>query len=254
MTDSFSSDRRDLLASLGLLGTAAVFGLTGSAQGQAGRGEAIEAGLGWDAGAGKYVLPPLGYAYDALEPHIDAKTMEIHHSKHHQGYVTGLNKALDQLAAIRAGQGDAGLVGYWCQQVSFHGGGHVNHSLFWRMMAPQGDGVGGEPPRGALSQAIERDFGSFASFRATFSDAAKQVQGSGWAWLVREPFAGRLLVLQMGDQHKMLFTDVRPILGIDVWEHAYYLKHQNKRADYVEVWWNVVNWNFAQRLYDAASA
>ena len=254
MTGGFSKDRRDVLASLGVLSAGALLGLTaaGRAEAQANGAEG-GAALGWDQATGKYVLPPLGYAFDALEPHIDAKTMEIHYTKHHQGYVNGLNKALAQLKAIREGEGDAGLTKHWAREASFHGSGHVNHSVFWRMMAPAGSGGGGDPT-GTLRAAIERDFGSVEKFRSQFNDAANQVEGGGWAWLVRESLSGRLIVIEGEKQQDQAITGSMPILGIDVWEHAYYIKHQNRRGDYVTAWWNVANWAFAQKLFDLAGA
>lgn len=209
-------------------------------------------GLGWDAVKGDYVLPALPYAANALEPHIDAKTMEIHHGKHHAAYVAGANKAITELFRIRDG-GDAGLVKHWSRELSFHVSGHVNHTLFWRMMAPASKGGGGQP-EGTLAAAITRDFGSYEKFVAHFKTAAIQVEGGGWAWLVLEPHSGRLLIVQQEKQQDMMPTGVRPLLGLDVWEHAYYLKYQNQRAAYVDSWFNVVNWPFVQCLFAAATA
>ncbi len=252
MASEFSLDRRELLASLGVLGAGAVMGITSSAMGQGGKpgvgGELADLG-GWDGAAQKFVLPPLGYAFNALEPHIDTATMEIHYSKHHQGYVNGLNKALDQIHAIQAEKGDPGLIKHWVREVSFNGSGHVNHTLFWNMMAPASAGGGGEPS-GELRAAIDRDFGSYDAFKGFFSAGAAQVEASGWAWLVRERLSDRLMVIQGEKQQDLMVTGAVPILGIDVWEHAYYLKHQNKRADYIKDWWNVVNWSFAQSRFE----
>ncbi|MDX2133015.1 MAG: superoxide dismutase [Planctomycetota bacterium] len=206
------------------------------------------ANLGWDAEKGQYVLPPLPYATNALEPHIDAKTMEIHHGKHHQGYVSGANKALTELFQIRAG-GDAALVKHWSRELSFHLSGHVNHALFWQMMAPEGKGGGGQP-KGPLLAAIERDFGGYDKFVAHFKAAAAQVEGGGWAHLVRDPLSRRLMIVQQEKQQDMLFTGALPLLGCDVWEHAYYLKYQNQRASYVDAWFKVVNWSFVQCLFE----
>ncbi|MGI6139571.1 MAG: superoxide dismutase [Candidatus Hydrogenedentales bacterium] len=188
----------------------------------------------------EHVLPDLPYAYDALEPYIDAATMELHHSKHHAAYVSGLNGAEAALAKARK-DNDFSLAQYWSKRVSFNGGGHFLHSMFWKVMAPAGKGGGGEPD-GALRDAINRDFGSFDSFKKEMSAAAAQVEGSGWGLLHYRPEDDRLIVLQAENQHKLSPWGVWPILGIDVWEHAYYLKYQNKRADYIEAWWNVVNW------------
>lgn len=255
--------RRDVLGLLGGLGALAVAGgalaqgdrpapaAPGGAQGGAQGGEhaqALARAMGWDAGKGEYTLPPLPYAPEALEPHIDAQTMTIHHGRHHAAYVAGLNKALGELKKARD-TGDFALVKHWSREVAFHGGGHINHAIFWVTMAPAGQGGGGEPA-GRLAQAIARDFGSFDAFRKHFEAAAVQVEASGWAWLVYDHIAGRLMVQQMEKQQNLLVTGVTPLLGIDVWEHAYYLKYQNKRADYVKAWWNVVNWPMVGMMFD----
>ncbi|MCB9846472.1 MAG: superoxide dismutase [Phycisphaeraceae bacterium] len=207
---------------------------------------------GFDAQRNEYVLPPLPYAYDALEPHIDAQTMEIHHAKHHAGYVRGLNTALARLAELRAGGGDASTIKHWAREVSFHGSGHINHSLFWSGMGPSGAGGGGEPT-GALRQAIDRDFGSFEAFASQFRAVANAVEGSGWGWLVHEPAAGRLLIIQEEKQQDMMLTGVVPLLGIDVWEHAYYLRYQNRRSDYANAFFNVISWKEVSRRFAAAT-
>jgi Fe-Mn family superoxide dismutase len=172
--------------------------------------------------------------------------MRLHHDKHHLAYVNGLNNALEKLEAARA-SGDLALVKHWSREAAFHGSGHFLHSIFWPNMAASGSG-GGEPT-GALADQISRDFGSFAAFKAHFSAAANQVEGSGWALLVWEPLAGQLEVLQSEKHQNLTQWGVRPLLVLDVWEHAYYLKYQNNRGAYVEAWWNVVNWaDVAQRL------
>lgn len=188
----------------------------------------------------EHVLAPLPYAYDALEPYIDAATMELHHGKHHAGYVSGLNAAEAALAKART-DNDFALAQYWTKRAAFNGGGHFLHSMFWKVMAPTGKGGGGEPD-GALRDAINRDFGSFNVFKKEFGAAAAQVEGSGWGLLHYRPEDDRLIVLQAENQHKLSPWGAWPILGIDVWEHAYYLKYQNKRTEYIEAWWNVVNW------------
>ncbi len=188
----------------------------------------------------KHELPTLPYAYNALEPHIDAQTMEIHYSKHHKAYVDGLNKAEAELAKARA-VGDFSMIQHWSKQTAFHGGGHFLHSLFWRIMAPAGKGGGGEP-QGILATKIKEDFGSFEVFKKQFNAAAGAVEGSGWALLHYREADKRLIIGQAENQHKLSSWGAIPIMGIDVWEHAYYLKYQNKRADYVTAWWNVVNW------------
>jgi Fe-Mn family superoxide dismutase len=253
-------DRREALSALGGFGAAA---LAASAIAQPAGTPMIGTGtpakpdltpqqLGWDPDKGEYILPPLPYDKAALEPHVDAKTMEIHHTKHHQAYVDGLNKALKQLAAIREG-GDASLVKHWSREFSFHGAGHFNHVWFWHSMAPAGKGGGGTPA-GKLAEALARDFGSFEKFVAHFKAAAVQVEGGGWAFLALEPIARRLVVVQVEKQQDMMPPGLRPILGLDVWEHAYYLTYQNRRSAYVDAWFNVVNWAFAERQYHQASA
>lgn len=253
-------DRREMLAALGLGAVA----LAGTASGQPQipsskvptvavvPGNATPAELKvFDAASGQFVLPDLPYSFDALEPHIDAKTMEIHHNKHHAAYVAGLNKALGELARIRTAAGDSSLVKYWANQVSFHGAGHINHSLFWQMMAPAGKGGGGVP-QGKLAEAINKAFGSYEQFMAQLKATANSVEGGGWAWLVVEPWSKQLMLIQGEKQQDLMVTGTLPVLGIDVWEHAYYLKYQNKRADYVNAFPNVINWEFCGKLYDRA--
>jgi Fe-Mn family superoxide dismutase len=206
----------------------------------------------FDATKGEYVLPPLPYKSDELEPVIDKATMELHHGKHHAAYVAGANRALKELAGIRDG-GDAGLVRHWARELSFHLGGHVNHTLFWNMMAPAGKGGGGEPT-GALIAAIRRDFGSFDKFVAHFKANALQVEGGGWGWLVLDTLSKRLVLIQMESQQDRFIAGAVPILGVDVWEHAYYLKYQNKRSEYVDAFMKAVNWRFCEQLFDAAVA
>ncbi|MCF5848768.1 superoxide dismutase [Aeromonas veronii] len=200
-----------------------------------------------------HTLPALNYAYDALEPHIDALTMEIHHSRHHQTYINNLNAALEgapELAALpveellrRFDTLPATLQG----AVRNHGGGHANHSLFWLVMSPQG---GGEPS-GELALAIERELGGFDAFKQAFTQAALSRFGSGWAWLVVDK-AGRLQVESSANQDSPLMHGHTPILGLDVWEHAYYLKYQNKRPDYIAAFYQVVEWAEVARRYQAA--
>ncbi|MAY73297.1 MAG: superoxide dismutase [Phycisphaerae bacterium] len=204
--------------------------------------------LGWDESKSEYTLPPLPYEPGALEPHIDEQTMSIHHDKHHAGYVKGLNKALGELEGIRTGSADPGLIKHWSRELAFNGSGHVNHTLFWTGMAPSSDGGGGRPG-GALGERIDQDFGSFSQFVAHFKGASKAVEGSGWGWLVYEPIARRLMVIQMEKHQDLTVSGVSPLLGIDVWEHAYYLKYQNKRADYVDAFMNVVNWPEIERRF-----
>ncbi|HOK09355.1 MAG TPA: superoxide dismutase [Candidatus Hydrogenedens sp.] len=200
-------------------------------------------------GSREHKLPELPYAYDALEPYIDARTMELHHSKHHAGYVKGLNTAEKALEEARA-KNDFTLIQHWSKQAAFHGGGHFLHSMFWKVMASPGNGGGGKPS-GELLELIERDFGSYDAFQNQFSSAANAVEGGGWALLHYRPADGRLIVLQAENQHKLTSWGTFPILGIDVWEHAYYLKYQNNRAEYVKAWWNVVNWSQVQKNLEA---
>lgn len=199
---------------------------------------------------GPFTLPPLPYAFDALEPHIDARTMEIHHDKHHAAYVTNLNKVLvDNAWGLGAKNlerwlGDLNIVPEKFRTVvRNNGGGHYNHSLFWQMMKKNG---GGEP-KAELGKAIEKSFGNFTDFKTKFSDAAMKQFGSGWAWLTL--YEGKLAIESTPNQDTPLSAGKQPLLGLDVWEHAYYLKYQNKRADYIAAWWNVVNWDFVAERY-----
>jgi len=187
-------------------------------------------------------LPPLPYDFAALEPHIDEQTMRIHHGKHHQAYVTNLNAALDKHPALHQKSlddllRDLGSVPEDIRTaVRNNGGGHWNHSLFWVIMGPNAGG----PPSGAIADAIAGAFGSFGKFKELFTQAAMGRFGSGWAWLVDK--GGRLEITSTPNQDNPLMEGHKAILGLDVWEHAYYLKYQNRRADYINAWWNVVNW------------
>ncbi|XJZ26239.1 superoxide dismutase [Bacillota bacterium Lsc_1132] len=199
-----------------------------------------------------FELPQLPYAYDALEPHIDKETMNIHHTKHHNTYVTNLNNAL---------QGNEELLGKTVEEVISNlnavpesvrtavrnnGGGHANHALFWQLLSPNG---GGEPT-GELADAINKKFGSFADFKEEFTKAATTRFGSGWAWLAVNN--GELEVTSTPNQDSPLMEGKTPILGLDVWEHAYYLKYQNRRPEYINSFWNVVNWDEVAKRYSAA--
>jgi Fe-Mn family superoxide dismutase len=189
-----------------------------------------------------HALPALPYELDALEPHIDARTMEIHHGKHHQTYVTNLNAALEKHPDLQGKSVDDLIRGLSSvpedirTAVRNNGGGHSNHSMFWQLMAAD---AGGEPD-GAVSDAIRESFGSFAAFKEQFGKAALGRFGSGWAWLLSQ--GGKLVIESTANQDSPLMEGKKPILGLDVWEHAYYLKYQNRRADYVAAFWNVVNW------------
>lgn len=197
---------------------------------------------------GSHTLPPLPYAYNALEPYIDEKTMRIHHDKHHQSYVDGLNKAENKLAEARK-NGDFDLVKHWERELAFNGAGHYLHTIFWNVMSPQGGGR----PTGPLLEAIEQSFGSYDSFKKQFTEAANKVEGGGWAILVWSPRSHRLEILTAEKHQNLSQWDVVPLLALDVWEHAYYLKHQNNRADYINDWWKVVNWPYVSERYAAAS-
>ena len=199
-----------------------------------------------------FELPPLPYAYDALEPYIDARTMETHHTKHHAAYIAKLNEAAD-FCDIDLGKElenvlrDISVLPESLRQtVRNNGGGHLNHSLFWQIMCP-----GGTPLEGQLSEDIIRVFGSFASFQSEFTRAAAGRFGSGWAWLCVES-SGKPAVISTPNQDSPLMLGSIPVLGLDVWEHAYYLKYQNRRAEYISAWWNVVDWRRVASLYTAA--
>ena len=196
-----------------------------------------------------YVLPELDYPYDALEPHISAEIMELHHSKHHQAYVDGANAALASLEAAREA-GDMAAVNLYEKNLAFHLGGHSNHSVFWKNMSPNG---GGEPT-GALASAIDDSFGSLESFKKQFTAAAMGLQGSGWAVLAYDTISGRLVTFQLYDQQGNVPVGTVPLLMLDMWEHAFYLQYKNVKGDYVKAWWNVVNWDDVAARYAAATA
>jgi Fe-Mn family superoxide dismutase len=194
-----------------------------------------------------YELPPLPYAYDALEPYMDEQTLHLHHDIHHKGYVDGLNKAEAKLEEARK-SGDYALIKHWEREVAFHGSGHILHSIFWTNLAPAGKGGGGEPD-GALKGQIESDFGSFEAFKAQLISASIAVEGSGWGVLAWQPILQKLVILQAEKHQDLTVWGALPLLVIDVWEHAYYLKYQNKRADFVNNLFNIVNWgDVARRL------
>ena len=194
-----------------------------------------------------YVLPELDYPYDALEPHISAEIMELHHSKHHQAYVDGANAALASLEAAREA-GDMAAVNLYEKNLAFHLGGHSNHSVFWKNMSPNG---GGEPT-GALASAIDDSFGSLESFKKQCTAAAMGLQGSGWAVLAYDTISGRLVTFQLYDQQGNVPVGTVPLLMLDMWEHAFYLDYKNVKAKYVDAWWNVVNWDDVARRFEAA--
>ncbi len=199
-----------------------------------------------------FSLPPLPYPSDALEPHIDKMTMEIHHGKHHNTYVTNLNKALESAAQL-ANKSLEELLANNCAAVPENirtavrnnGGGHASHSVFWEIMGPKGGGQ----PHGKLAEAIKSTFGGFEQFKEKFTAAATGRFGSGWAWLLKD-HSGRLEVTSTANQDSPLMEGKFPVMGLDVWEHAYYLKYQNRRPDYVAAWWNVVNWQEAEKRFN----
>jgi Fe-Mn family superoxide dismutase len=200
-----------------------------------------------------FELPPLPYDYNALEPYIDTQTMQIHHDKHHQAYITNVNNALqgqDQLASMSVDD----LLRNINQvpdsirtAVRNNAGGHSNHSMFWKIMKPNGGGQ----PTGDLANAIQQAFGSFDAFKTAFNDAGTKRFGSGWAWLVLDS-SGKLQVISTANQDSPLMDGLYPVMGNDVWEHAYYLKYQNRRPEYLNAWWNVVNWDEVARRYEQA--
>lgn len=202
------------------------------------------------------MVSPLHYSYDALEPYIDAKTMEIHHTKHHQAYADGLNTTLESINALTHQNYIVSVLSDLTtvpenirSAINFHGGGFENHRLFWESMKPNG---GGEPG-GRLADEIGIYFGSFEKFKEEFTKGTVSIQGSGWGWLVYNQTYSRLEFRTMPDQTSPWTQRLIPLLGLDVWEHAYYLKYQNRRADYVEAWWNVVNWNEVEERFARVS-
>jgi Fe-Mn family superoxide dismutase len=246
-------NRRHFLSLLGATTGAAALGVIGF------RHEAADA-AGWFgsekslvAQNGAFTLPPLPYDYNALEPYIDAETMQFHHDKHHAAYVKNLNAAVDQYPDLKLLTAEELLRQIDTvpqairQTVINNGGGHVNHSMFWEIMSPNG---GGEPT-GPVAGAIRATFGSFDAFKKTFNEAGTKRFGSGWAWLVMTP-DGKLEVTSTGNQDSPLMQGLYPIMGNDVWEHAYYLKYRNKRDEYLNAWWNVVNWEEVNRRYEQA--
>ena len=195
-------------------------------------------------------VPPLPYGYDALEPYIDAQTMTLHHDKHHAAYVNNLNAALEKYPDLQSKSPEElikdlnGVPDDIRTAVRNNGGGHVNHSMFWQIMAPK---AGGEPS-GKVGDAIKQTFGSFAEFQTKFNDAGTKRFGSGWVWLVRTK-DGKLDIISTANQDNPMMEGHWPIMGNDVWEHAYYLKYKNVRADYLKAWWNVVNWTEVEKRF-----
>ncbi|GAM84072.1 hypothetical protein ANO11243_020640 [Dothideomycetidae sp. 11243] len=194
----------------------------------------------------KVTLPDLPYDYGALEPAISGKIMQLHHSKHHQTYVTSLNTAMEKMSEAQS-SGDIQTQIATQPLINFHGGGHVNHSLFWENLAPSSQG-GGEPPSGALAKSIDSHFGSLDALKEKFNAALAGIQGSGWAWLVQDTQTGAIQIKTYANQDAVV-GQFRPILGVDAWEHAYYLQYENRKAEYFKAIWDVINWKAAEKRF-----
>ncbi|MEL6778216.1 MAG: superoxide dismutase [Cyanobacteria bacterium J06597_16] len=221
--------------------------------------EVSEVFLGTQAESGEFVLPPLAYGYDALAPYVDEQTMRLHHDKHHAGYVKNLNGAIADYPELK-GQSLASLLlnleavpEAIRGTVRNNGGGHANHSMFWETMKPSGTANGQAVPNGVVAQAITESFGDFSTFQEAFNTAGKQRFGSGWAWLVMTA-DGKLAVMSTANQDNPLSSGLYPLMGNDVWEHAYYLTYQNRRSDYLDAWWNLIDWDVINRRYEQALA
>jgi len=197
---------------------------------------------------GKATLPDLPYDYGALEPAISGKIMELHHNKHHQTYVTSFNNFSEQIAEASAKSDIAAQIALQ-PLINFHGGGHLNHTLFWENLAPKSQG-GGEPPAGNLAKAIDEHFGSLDILKDGFNKALAGIQGSGWAWLVQDTQTGKIQIKTYANQDPVV-GQFRPLLGVDAWEHAYYLQYQNRKAEYFSAIWDVINWSAAEKRYKA---
>ena len=245
MFDSFDLlNRCDLMRRLGLGALAVTVGGLAAAQGGGGGAVAAEKEV---PAAIAYELPPLPYAPNALAPMIDEKVVRLHHDKHHAAYVKGLNDSLKKLEDARKAN-DLAAVKMLARDVAFNGSGVVLHTLYWNSMKPGGSAE----PQGALRTAIDRDFGSFAAFKAEFIAAASQVQGSGWATLAWEPSGHRLIVLQIGNHQDGTVWGCTPLMVCDVWEHAYYLQYENRRPEYVDAFWKLIDWPSTAKRLDAA--
>lgn len=204
----------------------------------------------------RYELPKLPYKYDELEPFIDTQTMKIHHTKHHQAYTDGLNKSLESIGGASHPQYISSILSDLKSipesgrvDINFFGGGYENHKLFWETMTPNGDGS----PGGKLEDAIDVYYDNFENFKKVFSEQAISIQGSGWCWLVFNSTFNKIEIILTSNQDSPWTIQKHPLLGLDVWEHAYYLKHQNRRVDYVESWWNVVNWDYVGNRFSELS-
>lgn len=249
--------RRSALAGgAGLLGATGLLGVAGSAIGQEPKKQGGHAAMMTAGGPvmkllgesvdkeGKYTLPALPYDYAALEPSIDAATMKLHHDKHHAKYVADANEALAKLAAVRDGKGEPTTVADLTEKLAFNVSGHLLHSVFWAVMGPKGGS-----PEGAIAADIDKNFGSFEKFKLHFTAAAMQVQGNGWAVLALETISQKLIILNPRNHQVNVIWSAIPLLVLDVWEHAYYLKYNNLRADYVKAFSNVINWPAVDQWY-----
>ncbi|AVQ39406.1 superoxide dismutase [Clostridium botulinum] len=194
-----------------------------------------------------HTLPNLNYDYNALEPHYDEKTLKIHHDIHHKAYVDGLNKAEQKLQEARE-SGDFTLIKHWEKEIAFHGSGHILHTLFWENMTPNGK----LNPEGSVIERIKQDFRDYEKFKKQFTEAAIAVEGSGWTVLAWNPMFQKLVILQAEKHQNLTQWGVVPLLILDLWEHAYYLKYQNRRAEFINAWWNIVNWDIVNTRYDNA--
>ncbi|APC83440.1 superoxide dismutase [Clostridium botulinum] len=194
-----------------------------------------------------HTLPNLNYDYNALEPHYDEQTLKIHHDIHHKTYVDGLNKAEQKLQEARE-SGDFALIKHWEKEIAFHGSGHILHTLFWENMTPNGN----LNPEGSAIERIKQDFGDYEKFKKQFTEAAIAVEGSGWTILAWNPMFQKLVILQAEKHQNLTQWGVVPLLILDLWEHAYYLKYQNRRAEFINAWWNIVNWDIVNTRYDNA--
>ncbi|MGO5075026.1 superoxide dismutase [Clostridium sporogenes] len=192
-----------------------------------------------------HTLPNLNYDYNALEPHYDEKTLKIHHDIHHKAYVDGLNKAEQKLEEARK-SGDFALIKHWEKEIAFHGSGHILHTLFWENMTPNGN----LNPEGPVIEKIKQDFGDYEKFKKQFTEAAIAVEGSGWTILAWNPMFQKLVILQAEKHQNLTQWGVVPLLILDLWEHAYYLKYQNRRPEFINAWWNIVNWDIVNTRYD----
>jgi superoxide dismutase, Fe-Mn family len=240
-----TTTRRDFLSLIGVGTTSTIFGILTNPNGA--KATPVNAPI-----VDVFNLPPLPYEYNALEPHIDEKTMKFHHDKHHAAYVKNLNAAVNKYPQLKTKTVEELLIGLnklptdIQTTVRNNGGGHLNHSMYWKIMGPKGGGM----PTGAISAAIKTQFGSFDTFKSQFNESGTKVFGSGWVWLVAKE--RKLKIITTPNQDSPIMQGLYPILGNDVWEHAYYLNYQNRRPDYLSAWWNVVNWTEVNKRFEKA--